>query len=339
MPSQPSTLDVYKFLQNTIEPLFKPGMVVATKLVRLSPHVLRELNSQLSSLDENGVREKKRHGTWLDTEEEYGMYVENMTATAAFGSDELPIAQEVRYKVKGSSSMLGYVLRGDLKKKSQETAVLEFKPKWLMQSRDAPVGWTYCRTCALRRMRAKDKAGQYAFCPLDLVSGDRNRVSKSVEALLPTEVGEQIGGGDRVLGLERLRRILVEYIIKADIFTTLRDIQEKMDRHGLLNTDTKQESTEFLIAMTVRDCTAFVRIDAIEDDKLEGEKRNFVGESSGRASFVKDEGRWFAVSCRLADLDIKDGSGTKQEYWRSIERELNGGGWYCGRDDQMAECR
>ncbi|KAK7206670.1 inositol-pentakisphosphate 2-kinase [Myxozyma melibiosi] len=352
MPSQPSTLSVYKFLHDTIGPLFDPGMIVATKLVRLSPAVLQQLNGALVGLEQDGTRDKKRHGTVLDVDEQYGVFVENMTATASTargGAAALPILQDVRYKIKGSSSVIGYVQRGDKSGEVQEVAVLEFKPKWLAQSRDAPAEWTYCRTCALRRMRAKDAANSYQFCPFDLVSGDRERVSKCVNALLPIEAEERIGQGSRCLDVQRLRRVMVDFVLNTGIFERLKMIQEKMDRNGLLgdgndNDEKEQDSTDFLIAMTVRDCTAFVRISAaaesdLPSEAISGPTPTYVKGKDARVFYVRDEQEWFAVSCRLADLDIKDGSGTKREYWKGIERELNVGGWYCGHDAKLAECR
>lgn len=42
----------------------------------------------------------------------------------------------------------------------------EFKPKWLLQSPDAPKNANQCRTCAIRKMRGQPRQ----FCPLQLAS-------------------------------------------------------------------------------------------------------------------------------------------------------------------------
>ncbi|KAK9247700.1 inositol-pentakisphosphate 2-kinase [Lipomyces tetrasporus] len=335
--SQPSTLDVYSFNSKHILPLFAPDMVASMQLVKLEPAVLEQLNKDLAGLESAGIRNPNRHGTVLDTDESYGILVENMTAESVHS--DLPIVSSGREKIKGSSGVLSYVVREN-RGKRLEVAVLEFKPKWLTQSKDAPSDWKYCRTCALRRYRAKD-ASVYSFCPLDLVSGNRQRVEKSVRALLPEQLVIKQGS---ILTVERLRRIVTEFILNSEVFKTLAHIQDKMDEYGVLNTSDSEDSMNFLIAMTVRDCTAFLRIVYTELDK--DKTRDFEFSHAGKpyftdrdSTYITVDSYYFAVSCRLADLDIKDGSGTKRAYWQSIEKDLNEGGWYTSDDALIEPCR
>ncbi|KAK9326143.1 inositol-pentakisphosphate 2-kinase [Lipomyces orientalis] len=336
-PSQPSTLDVYSFNSKHILPLFGSDMVASMRLVKLEPAVLQQLNKNLAGLESAGVRNPNRHGTVLDTDELYGILVENMTAESVHS--DLPIVSSGRKKIKGSSGVLSYVIRENRGTKL-EVAVLEFKPKWLTQSKDAPSDWKYCRTCALRRYRAKD-ASVYAFCPLDLVSGNRQRVEKSVRALLPDQLVIKDGS---ILTVERLRRVVTEFILNSEMFKTLARIQEKMDADGVLNTSGSEDAMNFLIAMTVRDCTAFLRIvyAELDQDKIRDSEINHAGThyfTDQDSTYITDDGYYFAVSCRLADLDIKDGSGTKRAYWQSIEKNLNEGGWYTSDDALTEPCR
>lgn len=65
---------------------------------------------------------------------------------------------------------------------TQDRLVLEFKPKWLLQSPCAPAHATTCRTCAIRRMRARDPSLS-GYCPLDLLSQDPDQCKRAVLAL------------------------------------------------------------------------------------------------------------------------------------------------------------
>ncbi|KAG4303806.1 hypothetical protein PORY_002804 [Pneumocystis oryctolagi] len=61
---------------------------------------------------------------------------------------------------------------------------IEFKPKWLIQSISAPIGWKSCRTCALRRLRGNFSRNGIRYCPLDLASENQIRIQKSLRAIL-----------------------------------------------------------------------------------------------------------------------------------------------------------
>ncbi|KAK9369380.1 inositol-pentakisphosphate 2-kinase [Lipomyces kononenkoae] len=338
LPSQPSTLDVYNFNTNHMLPLFPPNTVVSMRLVKVDQAVLGQLNMELDVLEREGIRDQKRHGTVLDTSESYGILVENMTAESV--RSDLSLMFSGREQVLGTSGLLSYAVREDRGRKL-EVAVLEFKPKWLTQSRDAPENWIYCRTCALRRYRAQDNKSEFGPCPLDLVSGSWQRVEKSVRALLPKQLDITSG---MVLTLDRVRTIVTEFIIRTTVFRSLAQIQENMDEYGVMGTSDSDESINFLIAMTARDCTSFVRIIYSELDELttsEAQETSTgnVPVNDASSTCIEVDGYSFAVSCRLADLDIKDASGTKRAYWQSIERNLNVGGWYTSSDALIVPCR
>lgn len=61
-------------------------------------------------------------------------------------------------------------------------------------------------------------------------------------------------------------------------------------------------SHELCVAMTLRDCSLYIRMDR----------------------------EWRVVEARLGDLDYK--SKGKYESWRKKERELSEEGWYCGEE-------
>ncbi|KAK9457213.1 inositol-pentakisphosphate 2-kinase [Dipodascopsis uninucleata] len=337
MPSQPSSIEVLDFMESKISPLFDPGMIALMKPILLDREVLARLNELLLEMDNAGQRDPKRRGTYLDIDEPYGMLIEDMTI---FGIESsLPVIREVHEKIKNSSSQLNCIIRSNLRDASRlEISILEFKPKWLIQSKDAPENWVHCRTCALRLMRqAKGKdPSLYPFCPLDLVSGDKQRIGLSVQAILPDSLEEQLK--DNTLNLKRLRTIIEIYILNASVFKRLADIQSSMDREGILNASGNFDSMNFLIAMTVRDCTAFLKV--VYDTDIEQESaRQDTFIDSGIYSTINLDGLLFRVSCRLADLDIKDGSGTKRIYWQELERRLISGNWYAGLNSTFRPCR
>lgn len=79
-----------------------------------------------------------------------------------------------------------------------------------------------------------------------------------------------------------------------------------MDHKGVLDADV--DDPNILVAMTLRDCTVFVR-------------------------FPEDPSRdeW-DIEARLGDLDLK--SKGKEQYWKSVETALIQEGWYEGKESR-----
>ncbi|KAJ5776061.1 uncharacterized protein N7511_001072 [Penicillium nucicola] len=176
----------------------------------------------------------------------------------------------------------------------------EFKPKWLNQSPSAPAAAHRCRTCALREMKNSEslllgQKEQRSFCPLDLVSEKFDNVLRAT-ALIK-------GCKDR----SRLARILYS----NSTLRTLQSLQKIEGDVGLQGPGAK--SRDMSLAMTLRDCTMFIKI-------------------------PQDENR--PVEIRLGDLDLKTGAGGKAGYWRSLETQLIDQGWYhgCNSTQDPSEC-
>lgn len=172
--------------------------------------------------------------------------------------------------------------------------MMEFKPKWLTQSLSAPVNSKRCRQCAhvarvnARRSRTGDQLSAL-FCPLDLVSGSLVDIR---------HVSSQLLGHKKNLALiERL----AAWLETDTLLKQLRSYQKELDQKGVLVADVDDE--KFLTAMTLRDCTLFIK---------------FRPDDSG------------GIEARLGDLDLK--SRAKQEYWRRSELELIEEGWYEGKE-------
>lgn len=142
-----------------------------------------------------------------------------------------------------------------------ERASTEFKPKWLAQSPSAPPGSKRCRTCALQAMRnvkinkTPDVAPR-TFCPLTLVAGDRDVLSPSLEPIVARSRGAPLCTID-------LERKALPYLHKLPLLRLLRDLQVQKDRKGILKTD--PSNLDFMTAMTLRDCTFFLKVGAPSD--------------------------------------------------------------------------
>jgi inositol-pentakisphosphate 2-kinase len=212
------------------------------------------------------------------------------------------------YPLKGSLRSLDHgLLITDMTPGPVGEEVIEFKPKWLVQSPSAPPGSKRCRQCArVARMNAERKRKgetiQKAFCSLDLVSKDPKDLLRVATILLHPEPSQA--------NINRFAR----WLQTNQLLDRLRDEQYTLDRVGVMEADHTDE--KFRAAMTLRDCTVFVRFpaDAEADDEIEA---------------------------RLGDLDLK--SPDKAQYWKDTERALIKEGWYTGteqlEDRQRLTCR
>ena len=172
-------------------------------------------------------------------------------------------------------------------------AMLEIKPKWLLQSPNAPSNAKRCRTCALRAQRAtqgkRTATDEQSSCPLDLVSErkeDRQRAAR--KATRETQLADFLADGAQPL------------------FAILRDQQKFLDPRGVLRVSGAEDMYDLCRAMTLRDCTLFVR----------------AGEDG--------------IEARLGDLDFKQPE--KLGRWKEVERQLIDDGWYVNAEAESLWC-
>ena len=215
-------LESHTNFEKFIAPLFPLENLVAQTLFHPTPALLKDCNSKLRQMErEPSTRPAKRHGVYLAEDEQHGCLVTDMSRHR-FGDD------------------------GD--------ACVEFKPKWLAQSPSAPVGSRRCRTCALRAMKRGNSvaAGKEfkAFCPLGLISLERDRVMDSVDQI--------VGPGARNEPIRGIRVRLLEFLYRNPLLDRLRQLQSDLDPEGVLAADLTKPA--FLTAMTLRDCTLFLRV-------------------------------------------------------------------------------
>ncbi len=222
-----SVLESYKNYEDTIVPLF-PRIEDRVEYVLFKPTttLLSEMNRQLNVMENKQLRLKKRCGIYLAEDEEYGLLVTDMSCSSPSSGD---------------------------------FRCFEFKPKWLVQSPSAPIDATRCRTCALRNFRRAQSpdslslSNRSSFCPLGLVSHDRRVVERTV-----SNIFEWTSQDTEITFLDlTLRQKLVDVIFKNPLLDLLRELQSHLDPHGAL---TSFSNPRFLTAMTLRDCTVFIKV-------------------------------------------------------------------------------
>lgn len=181
----------------------------------------------------------------------------------------------------------------DMSCSDDSSKLFEFKPKWLLQSPTAPQESKRCRTCALRAMRRKTRPG---LCPLNLMDKDKIAIGLCRIMRLDSEQQHDYSGMER-----HMRGRLRDFLLKDPLLRCLRQLQVDKDPRGVLSAGVISE--DLLAAMTLRDCTLYLRVD--QD----------------------------SIDARLGDLDLKTGE-RKAEYWRGLERELIEGGWYTATEKE-----
>ncbi|KAH8805545.1 inositol-pentakisphosphate 2-kinase [Xylogone sp. PMI_703] len=202
----------------------------------------------------------------------------------------------------------------DMTATSACSGTLEFKPKWLLQSPTAPQDSKRCRTCAriarLNALNAHKNLPPYStFCPFDLLSKDPKTLDKVTRQLLPTSASPK-----QIFWVTRWLRT-------NTLLPKLRRLQAELDPKGVLE---DPEDDKLRIAMTLRDCTVYLRF-----------RPKGVKSENGCENDEDPE-----VDARLGDLDLK--SSAKVSYWTKMERDLIEEGWYTGsenpKDKQPSTC-
>ena len=173
----------------------------------------------------------------------------------------------------------------------------EFKPKWLLQSPSAPSGARRCRTCAAnavkRAAKGKRGKGDSGFCPLDLLSDDR----EILRDILKKIMGE--GGEPNTL------TGLVDDFVKQ-VQPVLRHMQKLQGEYSTegMNDATNPEGRDYAVAMALRDCSVFLVLHRAEDGGLS------------------------IADIKFADLDLKIMTQNNLDKWAKLEGVLIESGAY-----------
>ncbi|KAF4542598.1 Inositol-pentakisphosphate 2-kinase [Lasiodiplodia theobromae] len=295
MPFYQDDETTYNFYINTVAEWIPPRHLVEQDLINIGNDIIDQCNRELRLQERTGKRDANRHGTSLHATDK------------------------------------ALVLRDMESDDPQKSVTLEFKPKWLWQSPHAPEGATRCRTCALRAKRMsegkKESKTHGVQCPLSLATGEPSLVKDAIEMLIdnhenyvgcrPTWLQPQKTRRSSTFPLQRpapksredLIAILHDHFQKKPdgtkgegyrVLEGLRNLQRMLDPRGILSYKGNPPDDDFLLAMTLRDCSLYVQV------------------------------HWDSrrVESRLGDLDPKVARGGKLEQWRETERGLLNGGWY-----------
>lgn len=219
LPGAPTTQQLHAHLHSRWGPLLDKEFFLTTEIIALGPDLIPDLNMML---EESAAQEatnwsgrpikppKKRR--MLDDEEAWGLLVEDMSCGNYLYNDlsEPPLSRKAGGG-RGGGAEDEEMEDADEDEGSDEwkdMAMIEFKPKWLTQSPNAPSNWVLCRTCAVRTMQSAKKQQQgflavptahnnnddddleeesLDFCPLDLASGDPARIERAVFAIANME--------------------------------------------------------------------------------------------------------------------------------------------------------
>jgi inositol-pentakisphosphate 2-kinase len=276
--------EVIADFENSISPLFShdPSLLLEHSLYNLTPELVSTLNKDLHEMDGvdlsslsaddvrahgKNIRHHHRRHVYLPSyeDEQYGILMQNLQGP---GIDWL----------------------------------VEFKPKWLLQSPSAPADALNCRTCALNAMRRKagkvQGRGDSGICPMDLLSqDDDDRVLQNALARIwPVE-----DGIDKVVAAFRQKvQPALQHLIT---------LQQKFNTVGVEHFK-NPDANEFGVAMALRDCSVFLalrRSPSVDDP---------------------DQQRVEISDVKFADLDLKSAEGGKVQKWAAMEQDLLDGGWY-----------
>lgn len=290
-----SYVELQEYWETAVKPLFRPEDLAQQMLIKLGDaSVISRLNGTLEKEEDN--RRPDFRGSRIALAE-HGMLVEDMRPS-------MPQPPHI-----DSASFAHIPPLPPLPPGHPDDFTLEFKPKWLAQSPNAPASATRCRTCALnahRRHTRQEKAGNRAIpCPLRFLASTAPGSSPVVAILDYLSVPNPPLTPRAPTPEQRAR--LARWLQTNTLLPRIREAQLANDRGGPLAANAHDPRLE--LAMTLRDCACFVRIPADPSAPIEA---------------------------KLADLDKKNGE-AKLGYWHAIERCLIEDGYYEERESPRQE--
>ncbi|KAH7377671.1 inositol-pentakisphosphate 2-kinase [Pyrenochaeta sp. MPI-SDFR-AT-0127] len=212
------------------------------------------------------------------------------------------------------------ILLPDMSPASGASITLELKPKWLLQSPNAPRGAVRCRTCAMQVANPKDR--QTYLCPLRLVAGNK----EDLISWAHHTVGQQFSAAADVSAdpppqhlVSSIIDHLLKYITNGDgraLLHHLRFLQKELDPQGALYRDSMYPKDLFdhnlRLAMTLRDCSLFIKVPY----NAEGAIASQISSKLGDLDFKSAE--------KIVDWTQKELSlQAEQMYTKDIEDDLD----------------
>ena len=280
-------LQQQKHYQTVIQPILGHNAVHQELVVLRESDIIGKLNGFLQSIAHR--RKDKFKGSFVG-QSDWGFLVEDMQPRG-----KPSLTRSTSNSLNSAMSLL--TLAAD----STDTLLIEFKPKWLLQSPSAPKDAVRCRQCALNLQTFVEKpecsqaySPTTTLCPIALVQ-DAPWPANSPFRIAPHLALES---KSRDYYAEILRRTIDHEIIR-----TLMYQQGLLDQGGPLKASA--DDPKFPLAMTLRDCTCFALIPRYSSSTIKRQP----------------------IKIRLGDLDWKDPS-KKIDRWRSTEAGLISGGYY-----------
>ncbi|KAH0525232.1 hypothetical protein TsFJ059_007625 [Trichoderma semiorbis] len=270
----PTSSDYYlrqqEFFIREIQPHLGEHAVSQELVVLHKSGIVDDLNAMLR--DMNHQRKPKFQGSFIG-HASWGFLVEDM---------------------RPNGESLSHMLTSKLLYSDDGSILIEFKPKWLLQSPSAPKGAIRCRQCALelrnylRTPGSKSPRPERRPCPIALANPD-----------CPQQVASPFRIAPQLSALQDDARVqaILDKIIHHKAIQKLRECQKSLDHVGPLLPPT---NLDFVVAMTLRDCTCFALVPSNDDEE---------------------------IKLRFGDFDFKDPE-KKFNHWRGTEQDLIEGGFY-----------
>ncbi|KAK3391938.1 inositol-pentakisphosphate 2-kinase [Sordaria brevicollis] len=310
--------EILQYWESSISPLFDNPKedLVQQYLIRLDNSIISQLNHVL--LEQDSSRRHDFQGTKVAEEAEYGMLVEDMRKKSPtnllleFKPKWLtpsptvpPTATRCR-----NCAREAYRLHKKLRSTSSSTSSSSSSsPSSSDQNSDAPAAAALTNNsifCPLEYLAAQSSPSSLARV---IESMNLSATSVSDEETQPATKENPIGAepavsldGDGMSKVDEIYRVaLVQWLQSNTLLPKLRNAQERLDPAP----EGTSDKEELALAMTLRDCTCFVRI---SEDAETGNVK---------------------VEAKLADLDKKNWE-AKLEYWKGMDDVLKEGGYYEG---------
>lgn len=325
-------LDHHAYYTSVLRPLIGAEWLVGQQLVQgiISRGVQPTLNKLLEDLDRSGARRMDWIGTRISADVDVALLVEDMTLAC-------------------NTSL-----------HPSTTTTIQFKPKWLVQSPNAPAGARRCRTCALSAASLsaspstststtgknsngskKGRSGSIHYkikpCPMVLVADPPKTAADEADldaALwdyvyqhLSSAVSSQSSSPNssspltNTVSILKNKSAIIRWLRKTNLFRRIAAIQAEYDPHGALAVGLSDRADDV------------TSLDRLQTAMTLRDCTCFLRVT------VSDGAAGVSISAKLGDLDRKDGC-RKLARWQAQERALLDGGFYLCTEEprQQTNC-
>ncbi|EPE10016.1 inositol-pentakisphosphate 2-kinase [Ophiostoma piceae UAMH 11346] len=330
-------LDHHAYYSSVLRPLIGTEWLVGQHLVQgiISRGVQSTLNDLLENLDRSGRRRPDWVGTRISPDVDVALLVEDMTLAcnkSLHPSTTTTVQFKPKWLVQSPSAPAG-ARRCRTCALSAASASPSTSSSTKGNGRKNSNG---PKTTQGRSSSGPEKSHKIKPCPIVLVADPPKTAAEEadLDAALWEYVYQHLGSAvssqssspnsstplspSTTFLLLKTRPAIIRWMRTTNLFRRIAAIQAEHDPHGALAVDLADDVTSLdrlQTAMTLRDCTCFLRVT--------------VSESSSEVS----------ISAKLGDLDRKDGR-RKLARWQAQERALLDGGFYLCTEEprQQTNC-